>query len=249
MGEMQENAKKYIHHDMKDGTSFRAKMFYSLREIVFGLEDGVVSTLGAVTGIAAGTNNYYVVILAGFVVVFVESLSMAAGTFLSSKSEHEVQQRILAEVSEEIEEQPEQEKKELGGYYAQRGYTQQEIEILVRRVTSDKKLWLEEMAHKELGIIEEPKRGYVMDAVFMGVSYIVGGFIPLTAYFFLRDISLGIMVSIGCSLVALFVLGYVKGKLVHINKIRSGLEMMFISLTAAGLGFLVGRIVSSTFEI
>ena len=64
MGDTQENIKKYIHHDMKDGTSFRAKMFHSLREIVFGLEDGVVSTLGAGTGIAAGTNDYYWVILA-----------------------------------------------------------------------------------------------------------------------------------------------------------------------------------------
>lgn len=241
--------KKYIHHDLQDGSSLRANMFHSLREIVFGLEDGVVSTLGAVTGIAAGTNNYYVVILAGFVVVFVESLSMAAGTFLSSKSEHEVQQRMLAEEAEEIEEQPEQEKQELVGFYTQRGYTPEEIDILVRRVTSDKKLWLEEMAHKELGIIPEEAHSYVRDALFMGISYILGGFIPLCAYFFLRDISLGITVSIVCSLIALFILGYVKGKLVHINKIRSGLEMMLVSLSAAGLGFVVGRIVSSIFGV
>jgi vacuolar iron transporter family protein len=57
-----------------------------LREIIFGMEDGTVSTLGVIVGIAAGTNNRYVVVLSGFVVIFVESLSMAAGTFLSNKS-------------------------------------------------------------------------------------------------------------------------------------------------------------------
>lgn len=62
------------------------KLKLPLREVIFGLEDGTVSTLGVIIGIAAGTNNRYLVILSGLVVIFVESLSMAAGTFLSNKS-------------------------------------------------------------------------------------------------------------------------------------------------------------------
>jgi len=61
-----------------------------IREIIFGLEDGIVSTLGVLVGVATGTNNKPFVILSGLVVVFVESLSMAAGTYLSSKSQLEV---------------------------------------------------------------------------------------------------------------------------------------------------------------
>jgi len=59
----------------------------SLREIIFGLEDGIVSTLGVIIGIAVGTNNRFVVLLSGLVIIFVESLSMAAGTYLSNKSQ------------------------------------------------------------------------------------------------------------------------------------------------------------------
>ena len=65
-----------------------------LREIIFGLEDGLVSTLGAITGIAGATSNQPLVIISGFVVVAVESLSMAAGTYLSNKSETEANNAI-----------------------------------------------------------------------------------------------------------------------------------------------------------
>lgn len=66
---------------------FRKTILTELREIVFGLEDGMVSTLGAVTGLAGATNNQPMVIISGFVIIAVESLSMAAGTYLSNKSE------------------------------------------------------------------------------------------------------------------------------------------------------------------
>jgi len=65
---------------------------FPLREIIFGLEDGIVSTLGVLIGIAVGTNNRLLVILSGLVVISVESLSMAAGTFLSNKSAIELHQ-------------------------------------------------------------------------------------------------------------------------------------------------------------
>ena len=68
----------------------RSKVEGSIREIVFGAEDSLVSTLGAITGIAAGTNNEFVVVLSGVVLIVVEALSMSAGSYLSSKSAREV---------------------------------------------------------------------------------------------------------------------------------------------------------------
>lgn len=64
---------------------------FPIRETIFGLEDSIVSTIGVVVGIAAGTQNSYVVILSALVVVVVESLSMAAGTYLSNKSQMEIE--------------------------------------------------------------------------------------------------------------------------------------------------------------
>jgi predicted membrane protein (TIGR00267 family) len=237
----------YLHHEFRDQT-LRGKLFRSVREIVFGLEDGIVSTLGAITGIAGGTQDLFVVILAGFVIIFVESLSMAAGTYLSSKSERELEERMMAEEREEIETDPEGERQELVAFYRERGFSDPEVEMMVNRVTSNKELWLEEMAYRELGVIPHDAPTYKMDALLMGVSYIIGGIVPLTAYFFF-PLAVALPVSIGASLVILFLIGYGKGKLVHVNRLRSGLEMLLVSVTAAGLGYIIGRLVDTFFHL
>lgn len=234
-----------LHHETNtSSTGLFQKMFHSMREVVFGLEDGIVSTLGAITGIAAGTNNAFFVILSGLVIISVEALSMSAGTFLSSKSEREMQKRMLAEEMHEIETEPEKEREELVHFYTSRGFTTEETAMIVARVTSDKNLWLEEMAYRELGIIpNDAHETPAIDSLFMGVSYIVGGSIPLISYFFF-SVGTAIYTSIGFSLVGLFILGYTKGKIVHTNRIKSGIEMMFVSLSAAGIGYVVGQLVS-----
>lgn len=239
---------KYIHHELRDEGSVKGKLYSSLREVVFGLEDGIVSTLGAITGIAAGTQDIFIVILSGFVIIFVESLSMAAGTYLSSKSEHEVEERMLKEEAQEIEYKPEQETDELVHIYREKGFSEKEIDILVKRITSDKKLWLEEMAFHELHIIPSRERAPKGDALIMGFSYILGGFVPLSMYFFL-SIEIAAIASISFSVVALFLIGFTKGKLVRTNSVRSGIEMAVVSLSAAALGFIVGRVISTYFGV
>lgn len=241
------NQMNYIHHDMKDDQSFRSRLLESLREIVFGLEDGIVSTLGAVTGIAVGTGDPFIVILSGVVVIFVESLSMGAGTYLSSKSEHEFEERILAEERHEIETEPERERAELVEFYTERGFTPEEVEIIVNRITQNPKLWLEEMAFKELGIVPDVERHPVRDGLIMSFSYIIGGFVPVISYFFI-SVQAGILTSIALSVVVLFIVGYIKGTIVHVNRIKSGVEMMIVSLSAAGVGYVVAQIVNFLLE-
>lgn len=239
--------KSMYHHELKD-SSFRGKAFQSMREIVFGLEDGIVSTLGALTGIAAGVMELNIIVLAGFVIIFVESLSMAAGTYLSSKSQNEMEEKILAEERLEIEQDPEGETEELREFYRERGFMEDEVEILVKRITSDKELWLEEMAYKELGLIPNKEKTQVRDALFMGVSYIVGGCIPLSLYFVL-PLPTAIAASVVLSISMLFIVGFIKGKLVGVHSVKSGLEMMLISLAAAGIGYAVSQIVGRVVEL
>src|SRR3989338_7341580 len=144
------------HHGIAVGGAIRTR----LRDAVFGTQDGLISTLGALTGIAAGTQNREAVVVAGFVIVVVESLSMAAGSYLSSKSQREYLEHLLREEEEAIRRDPEGERREIWEMYRARGYADSEIEIIARRLLSDPKLLLEDMAHKELGIapqhLEEP---------------------------------------------------------------------------------------------
>ncbi len=158
------------------------------REIIFGLEDSLVSTLGVVIGIAVGTNNRYIVILSALVTVIVESLSMGAGTYLSNKSQMELDMASGKDVP------------------------------LTRRHFVSRS---------------------ISDSLFMGISYLIGGFISVLPFFVLRP-AIAIFPSAFVSVTALFLLGFFKGRMAKTNAFRSGLEMSLVSLAAALLGYFVG---------
>lgn len=211
-----------------------------VREAVFGTQDGLISTLGALTGIAAGTHNPEAVVIAGFVIVSVESLSMAAGSYLSSKSQREYLERLLREEEEEIARDPEGERREIYEMYRLRGYTDEEIAIIAKRLLSNPKLLLEDMAHKELGIsmtsLEEP----LGNALVMGTAYVAGGLVPVVPYLLL-PIPTAMPLSIGATLLSLFLFGGLKGRIVKQVWWRSGLEMLAVAGVAAAIGFLIGQ--------
>ncbi|OGX28853.1 MAG: hypothetical protein A3B78_02725 [Omnitrophica WOR_2 bacterium RIFCSPHIGHO2_02_FULL_67_20] len=224
------------HHGIGGGVRMR------LRDAVFGTQDGLISTLGALTGIAAGTRSGEAVVVAGFVIIVVESLSMAAGSYLSSKSQREYLERLLREEEEEIARDPEGERQEIVEMYRLRGYADEEIAIIARRLMSDPKLLLEDMAHKELGIspstLEEP----LGNALVMGTAYVAGGLVPVLPYLTL-PMATAMPVSIIGTLLALFLFGGLKGRLVKQSWWRSGLEMVGVAGVAALAGFFIGRLV------
>ena len=213
-----------------------------LRDAVFGTQDGLISTMGALLGIAAGTQSSGTVVVAGFVIIVVESLSMAAGSYLSSKSQREYLERLLREEEEAIARDPEGERREIWTMYRTRGYADEEIEIIARRLLSNKQLLLEDMAHKELGIspstLEEP----LGNALVMGTAYVAGGLVPVLPYMVLPIRRAMLLSVLGTSL-ALFLFGGLKGRLVKQSWWRSGLEMLTVAGIAALAGFLVGRLV------
>ena len=214
---------------------------HRLRDAVFGTQDGLVSTLGALTGIAEGTQSGRLVVLSGLVIVAVESLSMAAGSYLSSKTQRQYLERLLEEEQEAIATDPEGERREIGAMYRARGYTEEEIAVISRRLVSDPTLLLEDMAHKELGIcpatLEEPAG----NAAVMGSAYIVGGSIPILPYLLL-PFAAALASSIAGTFLALFALGAWKGRVVGRGWWQSGLEMLLLAGLTTLAGFIIGRI-------
>ena len=212
-----------------------------LRDAVFGTQDGLISTLGALTGIAAGTQNREAVVIAGFVIVAVESLSMAAGSYLSSKSQREYLERLLREEEEEIKNEPEKERQEIWEMYRTRGYADAEIEIIAKRLMSNPRLLLEDMAHKELGIVPDSLEEPLGNALVMGTAYVLGGLVPVLPYLTL-PIRTAMPISIAGTLLALFLFGGFKGRVVKQVWWRSGLEMLSIAGLAAIVGFVIGQL-------
>jgi predicted membrane protein (TIGR00267 family) len=224
------------------------RLLASIRELIFGLEDGLVSTTGAVAGIAAGTGDARIVILSGLVLVAVESLSMAAGSYLSNKSHRQFLEKRIRDEKEEIEHEPAKETEELRVMYRQRGFSEAEVEMLVKRITADKALWLEEMIAKELrigmGDLDEPNAS----AAVMGLSYIVGGLVPVLPFLFL-PVSTSILVAVAASAAALFAIGWWKAGVTGLPRAKSGFEMLAVGAAAAVIGYLIGKAVGSMFGL
>jgi predicted membrane protein (TIGR00267 family) len=224
------------------------RLLDAIRELVFGLEDGLVSTLGAVAGIAAGTQDGRIVVLSGLVLIVVEALSMAAGSYLSNKSHREMLEKRIEDERREIEEKPEEETEELRIMYRQRGFSPDEIEILVKRITADKKLWLEEMIAKELrigtGELEEPKSR----ALIMGASYVAGGAVPVIP-FLLLPVGTALWVAVVAAVTALFSIGFAKAGVTGRGRWQSGGEMVAVASLAAVIGYVIGKLLGSAFGL
>ncbi len=229
----------YIHHQA--GTP-RTEI---IREVIFGMEDGMVSTMGAVTGIAVGSKNHFIVLLSGFVIIAVESISMAVGSYLSNKSEKEIDERKMNEERQELKEFPNEEKKELEDMYVKDGWPKNLAPQMAEAASQNHDLFLQEMAYRELRIIPDETSVPLHNGIAMGVSYVVGGSISLIPYFLIPSISSAVPVSVVVTLVGLFTLGAYTTKYSRRAWWKAGLEMLLLASAAALIGFTVGQAVDS----
>lgn len=214
-----------------------------MREIVFGLEDSFVSTLGTVTGIAVGSGDRYVVLLTGVVLVAVEALSMAAGSYLSSKSADEVtRERERQDHARMLQERVSDDESFLA-LLQRRKCTKQEIRDVLGALTRERKLWLREVTRAEYRFHTNTGVAPRVAALVMGVAYMLGGTLVFLPYAFL-PIALAAPVSLFIGLAALFALGVWKAGIAGVPFVRSGLEMAGVSLLAVALGVAIGRLMS-----
>src|SRR5207249_10537180 len=125
---------------------------------MFGVNDGLVSTMGFVAGATGALMQGHLVLLAGIASVVAGALAMGLGAYLASKSQREFFESERAREHREIEEVPEDERKEIRDIFAQMGFLPDEVEMIVRRITSNKDLWVRFMMREELGILRSEER-------------------------------------------------------------------------------------------
>jgi len=212
----------------------------SIREIIFGAEDGFVSTLGLVLGMASATNDSRVVIIAGAVYVIAEAFSMSAGTYLSSKAEKEYYQSKVNKENWEIDHIPDAERKEIRDIYYDKGFRGGLLSSIVSKITSNRKTWLKVMMDEELHVFPS-KIDPIKDSIAMFFASIAAGLVPLLPFILLPP-SQSVAVSIVVTLLALFLAGAFKGRFVDMDWKRSGAEMLIVGAIAAAIGYGVGLI-------
>jgi len=223
---------------------WRIAAFSRIREVVFGAQDGLLSTVALVTAVAAAVtgDSTIFVLVAGLAAALAGMISMGTGTFLGARAQLDLQRSEIEKEAKELQEHPAEELAELVSLYQREGMSLREARDLAEHIASDKDLWLRTLVEKELGISMDTTSNPLKDALAMSCAFILAAMIPILPYFFL-DRALAIPVSIGVALAGLFALGYGKGKLVQKSPIVQGFEILVIGSIAAGLAFLIGDVV------
>lgn len=217
----------------------------AIREVVFGVHDGIITSVGFLSGISGANASRSFILLAGFASAFAQLLSMGFGAYLSTKSEQEFYQLEIERERYEIEHIPEEEEKELKVIYRRKGFREDEVEMIVKHLISDKELWLKTMVEEELGLIVERFDNPVKVGGTIGLSTFVGALLPLLPYLFLEPLQ-ALPFSVLVAAFTLFATGAGKTIITHKNWLQSGLEMGGIGLLVAGASYLLGRLIGVT---
>jgi VIT1/CCC1 family predicted Fe2+/Mn2+ transporter len=212
-----------------------------LREFVFGMQDGIVSTVGFLSGVQSAVQTVHVVIIAGLAQIFTGALSMAIGAYLSTEAEKEVLEQIRKGEDTITNDEPYLAQEELLKAFEEEGLKREEgyriVSILRRNNVAFRKTFYE----KVLGLGSPEFSRPLMAATVMYFSFLVGGLFPMLPYLIVRGRS-AIIGSILCSGIALFGTGFFKGVLVKKSPVRSGAKFFLIALLSALAGYVVGLI-------
>ena len=219
-----------------------------LSDVILGGQDGLVNVLGIVLGVASATNDRFIVLIAGLVATFAESVSMAAVAYSSSRAEEDHYNRELANERWEMEHLPEVETEEIRLIYMRKGYRGKKLEQMVKNTCSNPDMWLHMMMTDELGLTPPEASAPLRAAAIVGGSALVGSFIPLIPFVF-TSVSDALIPSLILSTLVLFGVGVYKAKITVGNWFKSGVEMAAVGMIAALVGYLVGKVLGDWFGL
>ena len=210
-----------------------------LREIVFGLNDGLVTTLVFLMVVSGVAPTHLALIVLGEVLA--GGISMSLGGYLSARTAQEVLDRRIATERYEIKHEPEEERAELRAIYQDKGFSGPLLDRVVNHLTANDERWHRAMVHDELGVVAEERINPWLQGVQIGISFVVGGLIPTIPV--LLSLPQVRWWAYGLTAVTALVLGAVKARYTPKSPVRAGLEFLAIvtvgTLAGVGIGLLL----------
>ncbi len=217
----------------------------NIRASVLGFNDGLVALFALITGVAGGTSDSHIILLAGVAGLLAGAFSMGAGEYLSVRAQCDVYEREVEIESDEIKESPEQEMEELILIFQGKGLTQEEAEVVSKRILADHKIALDTMAREELGLDPSQMGSPWGVAISSITAFSLGAIIPLAPYLFVTG-NLALVLSAIASCTAAVLVGSTLSILSHKSAIWGGTRMLLISAVSAGVTFVIGRLLGVT---
>lgn len=215
----------------------------ALRAAVLGANDGLVSNLSLVMGVAGAAMDNRSILIAGLAGLLAGAFSMALGEWLSVQSSRELYSHQIKIEAEEIEKSPEEEAEELALVYESRGLDREQAHSMAVKILADKAHALDTLAREELGIDPDELGGSAWEAAITSfVLFAIGAIVPVISFTFLSGFS-AVAVSVAFSAVALFLIGAAITLFTGRPVLVSGLRMVVFGLLAAAVTFGIGRLI------
>jgi vacuolar iron transporter family protein len=215
----------------------------TIRDIVIGMSDGLTVPFALAAGLSGAGGTSGIVITAGIAEIVAGSIAMGLGGFLAGRTEADHYNSELKREYEEIERVPEQEKAEVKEVFAGFGLSLTLQDQIADEMAKDKDKWVDFMMRYELGLEKPEANRATQSAITIGISYIVGGIIPLSPYFFVTESQTGLYYSCAITMVCLFVFGFFKSKVTGQPVVSGAFKVLFIGALAAAAAFLMAKLI------
>jgi vacuolar iron transporter family protein len=212
----------------------------SLRAAIFGANDGLLSNFSLVMGVSGANVAPRVVLLTGVAGLIAGACSMAAGEYISVKSQRELYEAQIALEQQELEMSPDEEKEELSLIYQAKGISAAQAEELAERIISNPKTAIDTLAREELGLDPSSLGSPAGASISSFVSFAVGAAIPVVPYLIFTGPAAFLGSALVCG-IALFIVGSLISVFTGRSLIYSGLRMLGIGTLAAGITYAIGR--------
>jgi VIT1/CCC1 family predicted Fe2+/Mn2+ transporter/rubrerythrin len=218
----------------------------SIRDLIFGMNDGLLSTFSLVTGVAGATASNQIILLSGIAGAVAGAISMTAGAYVSTKAEREVSEKHVEMERLELTMMPQQEENELALIYRLKGLSSDQARSVARTLLRDEATALETMSREELGFDIEELPDPKTAALASGLSFVVGAILPIFPYLVMSGLP-ALAFSIALSLGGFFLMGVARTLVTARNPWRSGAEMFLIGTGAAIFTYMIGFILGVEF--
>ena len=229
----------HLHHDHIES---HLKSSDLLRDVVIGMSDGLTVPFALAAGLSGAVDQSSIIVIAGIAEVAAGSIAMGLGGYLAGKTEQDHYSSEVKREYDEVENLRHKEIEETKEFFANIGLSPALQDQATAEIAQDKDRWVDFMMKYELGLDKpDPKRA-TKSALNIGLSYVAGGIIPLSPYFFIADSVEALKISVVATLVCLFIFGYFKSKMTGVDAIWGALKVTLIGAVAAAAAFGVAKL-------
>jgi VIT1/CCC1 family predicted Fe2+/Mn2+ transporter len=211
-----------------------------VRQLIFGVGHGLISILGLSIGVASATGSSKTVVIAGLVGMLTGLATLVTLQFLSAKTQKEIYDHMIEVEEREFVEQPEIEKLEMRDYYVNEGFSRDEADSFVNRLSANKDSWLKAHVTHILEFIPSKTGNPARESLTLGLSHLLGSILTLLPYLLLMNLSSAIYASVILASITLFVFGGLKTLITGGRWYVSAIEFLILGMVALLAGYVVG---------